>query len=39
VATLGAITFEKRPLKLYLINNAYWLIALLIMGAILAIWP
>ena len=39
VATLGTVTFEKRPLKLYLINNAYWLIALLIMGAILAIWP
>jgi len=39
VATLGAVTFEKRPLKLYLINNGYWLIALLIMGAILAIWP
>ena len=39
VATLGSVTFEKRPLKLYLINNAYWLIALLVMGAILAIWP
>jgi hypothetical protein len=39
VATLGTVTFEKRPLKLYLINNAYWLIALLIMGAILAVWP
>jgi len=39
VATLGAVTFEKRPLKLYLINNAYWLIALLIMGAIFAVWP
>jgi len=38
VATLGTVTFEKRPLKLYLINNGYWLIALLIMGAILAIW-
>jgi uncharacterized protein DUF1761 len=39
VATLGSVTFEKRPLKLYLINNAHWLIALLVMGAILAIWP
>ena len=39
VATLGSVTFEKRPLKLYLINNSYWLIALLIMGAVLAVWP
>jgi hypothetical protein len=39
VATLGSVTFEKRPLKLYLINNAYLLIALLIMGAIFAVWP
>ena len=23
VATLGSVTFEKRPLKLYLINNGY----------------
>jgi Protein of unknown function (DUF1761) len=39
VATLGTVTFEKRPLKLYLINNGYLLIALLIMGAIFAVWP
>ena len=39
VATLGMVTFEKRPLKLYLINNGYLVIALLIMGAILAVWP
>jgi hypothetical protein len=38
-ATLGTVTFEKRPPKLYLINNASWLIALLIMGTSLAIWP
>ena len=37
VATLGMVTFEKRPLKLYLINNGYLVIALLIMGAILAV--
>ena len=31
VATLGSVTFEKRPLQLYLINNAY--------RAVLAVWP
>jgi len=39
VATLGSVTFEKRPLQLYLINNGYLLLALLIMGAVLAVWP
>jgi len=39
VATLGSATFEKRPLQLYLINNAYLLLALLLMGAVLAVWP
>ena len=38
VATLGSVTFEKRPLKLYLINNGYLFLALLLMGAVLAIW-
>ena len=39
VATLGSVTFEKRPLQLYLINNAYLLLALLLMAAVLAVWP
>ena len=39
VATLGSVTFEKRSLQLYLINNAYLLLALLLMGAVLAVWP
>ena len=39
VVTLGSVTFEKRPLQLYLINNAYLLLALLLMGAVLAVWP
>jgi len=39
VATLGSVTFEKRPLQLYLINNAYLLLALLLMGAVLAVRP
>jgi hypothetical protein len=37
--TLAASVYEKRPLALWAINNAYLLLALLIMGAILAIWP
>jgi hypothetical protein len=36
---LGSVTFEKRPLQLYMINNAYLLLALLLMGAVLAVWP
>jgi hypothetical protein len=39
VATLGSVTFEKRPLKLYFINNGYLLLALLLMGTVLAVWP
>jgi Protein of unknown function (DUF1761) len=39
VATLGSVTFEKRPVQLYLINNGFLLLALLLMGALLAIWP
>jgi hypothetical protein len=39
VATLGSVTFEKRPLKLYTINNGYLLLALLLMGTVLAVWP
>jgi len=39
VATLGSVTFEKRSLQLYLINNAYLLLALLLMGAVLAVRP
>jgi hypothetical protein len=30
--------YEGRPFKYFLINNGYWLIGLLIVGGILAIW-
>jgi hypothetical protein len=30
--------YEKRPMRLFILNNAYLLIALAIMGAILAVW-
>lgn len=39
MATLGSVTFEKRPLELYTINNGYLLLALLLMGVVLAVWP
>jgi Protein of unknown function (DUF1761) len=39
VATLGSVTFGNRPPRLYLINNGYLLLALLLMCAVLAMWP
>lgn len=36
--SLAGTVYEKRPIKLWVINNAYQLIALLIMGAIVAVW-
>jgi Protein of unknown function (DUF1761) len=38
VTTLSQTMHEHRPLKLWLIGNGYQLVALLIMGAILAAW-
>lgn len=35
---LSTVLFEQRPLGLYLINNGYHLVALLFMGALLAVW-
>ena len=39
VATFPLIVYEDRPLGLALINNGFFLIALIVMGAILAVWP
>ena len=36
--TLGPVIYERKSLKLWLMNNAYWLVSLLIMGAIFAVW-
>ena len=36
--TLAATVYENRPLKLWLIGNAYQLMALVIMGAVMAVW-
>lgn len=30
--------YEGRPFKLFAINNAYWLIGLMVVGGMLAIW-
>ncbi|MBV8859595.1 MAG: DUF1761 domain-containing protein [Acidobacteria bacterium] len=35
---LSTVLFEARPLGLYLINNGYHLVAMLGMGALLAVW-
>lgn len=38
-ATLMPIIYEGKSLKLYILNNGYNLLSLLVMGAIIAIWP
>jgi len=37
--TVGSVIYENKPWKLWLVNNGYWLTSLLVMGAILAVWP
>jgi hypothetical protein len=36
--TLCTKLYEKKPWGLWLLDNAFWLITLLVMGAILSIW-
>ena len=36
--TLSTKSFEKKPWGLWLLDNAFWLIALLVMGVILSSW-
>ena len=36
--TLGSVLWEGKSWKLWLLNNAYYLVLLLIMGVILAVW-
>ena len=35
---LGSVLWEKRPVNLYLINAFYYLVNLIIIGGILAVW-
>ena len=36
--TMTSVIYEKRPWKLWLLDNAFWLVSLLVMGAILSAW-
>jgi hypothetical protein len=36
--TLGKVIYEKKSWGLWLLDNGYWLISLLVMGVILALW-
>lgn len=36
--TIGSVLWEGKSFKLYILNNAYNLLSLIIMGAILALW-
>ncbi len=38
VVTIGNVTYQRKPFKLFLLMNSYLLISLLVMGAILAVW-
>lgn len=38
VVTIGNVTYERKPFKLFLLINGYLLFSLLVMGAILAVW-
>ena len=38
VTTLAITIYEKKPFKLFFINNGFQLLSLLIMGAIVAVW-
>ena len=36
---IGIVLWENKPVKLYMLNVPYYLISLLVMGSILALWP
>ncbi len=35
---LGTVIWEGKPMRLYVINTGFYLFALMIMGAVLAVW-
>ncbi len=37
-ATLGKVLWERKPWKLWFLDNGYWLVQLCVMGLILAYW-
>ncbi len=36
--TLGSLLWEGKSIKLWILNNGYYLVTLLVMGAIIAVW-
>ncbi|HTP12679.1 MAG TPA: DUF1761 domain-containing protein [Bacteroidota bacterium] len=36
--TMMSVLYEKRPWKLWILDNGFWLCSLLVMGAILSSW-
>jgi hypothetical protein len=36
--TIGVVTYQKKPFALWMLDNSYWLISLLLMGIILSAW-
>jgi hypothetical protein len=36
--TLGVVIYQRKSWKLWILDNAYWLIAMLAMGKILSLW-
>ena len=36
--TLGPVIYERKSVKLWLMNNAYWLTSLVLMGLLFAVW-
>ena len=36
--TMTNVIYEKRPWKLLILDNAFWLLSLLVMGTILSVW-
>jgi hypothetical protein len=36
--TLTNVIYEKRSWKLWLLDNSFWLVSLLVMGSILSVW-
>jgi hypothetical protein len=36
--TIGVVIYEKKPVMYWVLNNAYWLVSLLVMGVILSVW-
>lgn len=35
---IGKVLWEGKPFKLFAINSGYWLVAMIVMGGILAVW-